>query len=548
MNSSASRNDIASLAPMVKDMLAHLKILNPEYDRKISTLMSAVDCIGVSGKYSNLSSAIHAITEEIISAKKESESKVIERCLALSDSLSKTPENVLSPHQLKNVERFRIALSEPVKSIPRIIEAAQVVTSDMILSIETYKEKAYAGSIVEQKVGDFKSGTSGILQADVALATKRISRDLIKLSGQLIKTKPDCNEVKVITEEINSVMSSKSINFFQCIDLLSRVTWILQNESEKDLVNSKKNLFSLVQKFSGLAEMFDDAVISFGESKSESSNFSSSFQVHLDKLNSIGLNAKNLEQVKSEMFDQVAKMQKDLAEHIKKQNSLIAKQELIIGSQSNKIAEITCHTKEIKEKLDRTISSSSMDSLTGVKNRASFDADVIKLSSLWACGEVKFLSVAMIDLDNFKSINDTHGHLVGDEVLKHVARVISSACGKYNGARCYRFGGEEFALIIESKDPMDIARICKDVHKSVENSLFTSSNKLIQRTVTCSMGVEYFGGNMVANDVISNADKAMYKAKQSGKNRVWVASRKTIEEHIASNNANKLIEIASRSI
>lgn len=124
--------------------------------------------------------------------------------------------------------------------------------------------------------------------------------------------------------------------------------------------------------------------------------------------------------------------------------------------------------------------------------------------------------VYMIDVDDFKKINDTYGHDVGDEVLKSIAAVFKSIAIKYNGLAA-RYGGEEFVLSVENITENDVDPIAEEVLERVRAIRIAVGTKII--SVTVSMG-SYFSltGAKDAHTVLLNADGAMYKSKACGKN------------------------------
>ena len=134
------------------------------------------------------------------------------------------------------------------------------------------------------------------------------------------------------------------------------------------------------------------------------------------------------------------------------------------------------------------------------------------------------LSLTMIDVDNFKNFNDTHGHLKGDEALKNIAAILKSKSRKCDVVA--RYGGEEFAIIMPdtSKDnaKLFVERLRNEVERSYAEDAAIASDKRI----TISAGIATYPEDSVTKDgLISMADAALYQAKHSGKNRVYLASK-----------------------
>jgi diguanylate cyclase (GGDEF)-like protein len=129
------------------------------------------------------------------------------------------------------------------------------------------------------------------------------------------------------------------------------------------------------------------------------------------------------------------------------------------------------------------------------------------------------LGILMLDLDNFKQINDQYGHQFGDKVLKQVASTISTSVRTYDDA--IRYGGEEFLIILYRLQPEDTIKIAERIRKNVEQITFEENP---DAKVTVSIGLTFFDTklNNSLDEAIKNADTALYQAKQQGKNRVFI--------------------------
>ncbi len=157
-----------------------------------------------------------------------------------------------------------------------------------------------------------------------------------------------------------------------------------------------------------------------------------------------------------------------------------------------------------------------LDGLTGLWNRAYFDkrwADEIAAAHRHG----RAVSLAMLDVDHFKSINDTYGHPAGDSVLQGLAKVLQRECRQEDIA-C-RYGGEEFALIMPDTAPAAAALVCERIRTAMAE---TSWPRHPERTVTLSVGL---AGSARAIEVpaaqwVEAADRNLYTAKKSGRNRV----------------------------
>ena len=126
----------------------------------------------------------------------------------------------------------------------------------------------------------------------------------------------------------------------------------------------------------------------------------------------------------------------------------------------------------------------------------------------------------MIDIDNFKQINDTFGHLAGDKILKQLGDLIRFNIREIDLAA--RYGGEEFAVVMSNTDTQEAEKAAERIRQSIQENGFADSNSI----VTVSIGIALFPLDAKSMDeLIEKADTSLYKAKRDGKNRVCVHSK-----------------------
>jgi diguanylate cyclase (GGDEF)-like protein len=127
------------------------------------------------------------------------------------------------------------------------------------------------------------------------------------------------------------------------------------------------------------------------------------------------------------------------------------------------------------------------------------------------------LAVAMIDIDDFKRINDTHGHLAGDDVLRGIGSLLNTLSRESDTIG--RFGGEEFLIVMPECDQTQAVLALERFNKALREHRFTLTSGETLR-VTCSIGTTQATGETSQTELLANADKALYQAKHEGKDRV----------------------------
>jgi len=168
----------------------------------------------------------------------------------------------------------------------------------------------------------------------------------------------------------------------------------------------------------------------------------------------------------------------------------------------------------------RTIELLSMtDKLTALPNRRYFD-DRLNMEWKLAIREQTQLSLLMIDIDHFKSVNDTYGHQHGDVVLQTIANILKRLF-KRPGDFPARWGGEEFVVLLPHTSMEGALKIAENLRAEVENEVILCESGSTMK-VTVSIGVNFLipEHNSLINAFISNADKALYAAKDAGRNMV----------------------------
>ena len=124
--------------------------------------------------------------------------------------------------------------------------------------------------------------------------------------------------------------------------------------------------------------------------------------------------------------------------------------------------------------------------------------------------------VVLMDIDSFKNINDQYGHPIGDEAIRFIADILKR--NKRDTDICFRFGGDEFAMILLDTNREDGIHIAERLRKTIEESVFKTSKKEIHMTI--SVGVEQYNGEESARKLLSMVDKKLYISKNNGKNQV----------------------------
>jgi diguanylate cyclase (GGDEF)-like protein len=164
------------------------------------------------------------------------------------------------------------------------------------------------------------------------------------------------------------------------------------------------------------------------------------------------------------------------------------------------------------------------DGLTRLANRRRFD-EHLRTELLRALRTGQALSLALCDVDHFKGYNDRYGHAQGDECLRLVGQILRQSCRRPTDLAA-RYGGEEFALILPETPLWGAAEVAERVRRAIEERAIPHEASQAARVVTISLGVACAapGSHLTPDQLVAWADKALYRAKETGRNRVVAAS------------------------
>ena len=197
---------------------------------------------------------------------------------------------------------------------------------------------------------------------------------------------------------------------------------------------------------------------------------------------------------------------------------------LIVSYFSIKYTDYIIEIIEIYQKLKKE---ATKDYLTGLNNVRQFNESFKKVSNLTILKGDK-LSTLLIDIDYFKNINDTYGHAAGDTILQELARIFLDTCRDYDVIS--RMGGEEFSVLLLNCSKLKAFKIAERIRKNVESTEFyISDNKAIK--ITISIGISSYPDLTNKTDnLIKDADTALYEAKNSGRNKVVILNEKKLKD------------------
>ena len=300
-------------------------------------------------------------------------------------------------------------------------------------------------------------------------------------------------------------------------NLIRRIAITISNaymEIQAELNETESFLKKVTNQLNEITLQIADIETLENESFSNSTNFNSELEKQIELIQSGVDEAKTIDDIKNTINTRIEVLQTNMdhfinVEQIRKKKS---------DSQHKNLVERLSNMEGEAEKLRKTIeeerNKAYKDALTGIPNRMAFDERINDEFQRWKRYNSK-LTLCLVDIDKFKGVNDTYGHKAGDIVLRTVAKKCASKIRK-SDYFC-RYGGEEFALILPETDLSAAITVAETLRESIEKCSFQYAEESVGITISC--GLAQIKKNDTLDKLFQRADQALYKAKETGRNR-----------------------------
>jgi diguanylate cyclase len=378
-----------------------------------------------------------------------------------------------------------------------LIEAPELANESKSIGLDL--KTAFSEQAMNEVIGRLKQMSFQIelKSEDIALQQELLMRLfqllLENIHGLLEKGSWLSSQITAVQELINGPISKTSLA--DATKTLKEVIFkqgLLKNTLSEEKVTAKNMMLTFVDRLSAMVSTTDNyhkTIATFSQQISQASDISDLNSVLNGIMNATKDAQDEALRARDEMINARQEMQKAEARITALESQLVHMGELV-----------------------------REDQLTGSLNRRGMDEslerEIINADRLGAP-----LCIALLDLDDFKRINDTHGHATGDEVLVHLVSVVKETLRKLDVIA--RFGGEEFLVLLPETEPAEAMQIITRVQRELTKRIFMHNTQRL--LITFSAGVAYRAQGETQADLIKRADVALYKAKDAGKNRVILA-------------------------
>ena len=484
-------------------------------DNKLANLRSALKKATSFADLEKEIKTISALLQQHSLQNDKSIKKIHEQLQVSSISLQKTKNLPASNRrQLKKlVDSNQQSQTSLVQYVPLMSEF--IVFYESVLQTQSSKPSVgllnQNNSVTAQKIN--KVETANTLTADTA-NKQSVSKELLARFNLILNTLVVSTKHKSDIKDIKSSLKGKVSNHIlmtECFNVFDLIIEDLKLERS----TAKIFLSTLSETLASVQASVNLTITSTAKSNVKNDKLNKELK---DKINEMSLGINGPGSLTDMKLDVNEKLQ-HIAKTLEKKTQLEEQQRLALQDKLNKMSaqveQLELQSQNFEKRIQEQQAKSLQDALTKLGNRAAFDEHFAK--EIVRYHHKNFdLAITVIDLDDFKRINDTYGHTAGDKTLQVIANTLTKVIGE--DAFIGRYGGEEFVLIFSGLDKSTVINKLNNLRKKVASLPFTFKNNRV--SITLSIGITLIEKDDNVHSAFERADTALYQAKKDGKNRV----------------------------
>ncbi|MDB4837573.1 GGDEF domain-containing protein [Marinomonas sp.] len=303
-------------------------------------------------------------------------------------------------------------------------------------------------------------------------------------------------------------------NLPDLLDDVIHYIMIIIGKTEENLTNY---LSQLNKQLSSINSSISDSHQSQKILSESREGFNTSLQTQVSDTTQAIQGENNLDNLKALIGDRLGTISSTMEEYRAQMEEQEKQADSSIASLQNKVTRMEKDSTSLRSMLQEKLAQAITDSLTELPNRMAYQDAVVDL-----CKEMQQkgqpLCLAVCDIDHFKRVNDTWGHLAGDKVLRLVPKQMQNALEEDD--RIFRYGGEEFVIIFPNTNATQAAQRADEIRRAVEKTPFNMQGEPV--SISISIGVAELRVKEDHESLFARADKQLYSAKESGRNKVML--------------------------
>jgi len=356
--------------------------------------------------------------------------------------------------------------------------------------------------------------TENNLSATSTADEQSASQELLDRFNSILNTLVTSTKHKADIKKIKSSLKGKVSNHILMTKCLHAFDLII-DDLQQERSTARVFLSTLSDTLSSVHNSVISTIASTAESNVQNDKINQELKDKISDMNVSINGADSLTEIKAVVNGKLQKIAKTLEKksHLEEVHRLVLQEKF--NEMSVQVERLESQSQHFEKRIKEHQTKSMQDALTKLANRAAFDEHFAK--EIVRYHHKKFdLAITVIDIDNFKRINDNYGHTAGDKTLQVIANTLMNIIAE--DAFISRYGGEEFVLVFKGFDKINVINKLNVLRKKVESLPFTfKGNRL---SITLSMGVTLIQKNDNVHSAFERADTALYRAKNDGKNRV----------------------------
>ncbi len=355
-----------------------------------------------------------------------------------------------------------------------------------------------------------ETSTDSITHNRDKLAPATLVQALRDLLTNIVLTKEHEPDKQSLLARVHSPLPLDSLS-----PLISEIARLINIALDQEKIRQERFLSNLTEKLESMTHFLEDNQKQSAEALADTSALQDSVTKNINELKQDIKTADSLASLQTTVDTKLDSITDALVAYKTKQESQIEIAEQRLSAMQRKLVDTAQSTEVLQKKLQEERGAAYIDPLTQICNRKAYEEHFTQCYEQFQSTQSP-TSLVMCDIDFFKQINDTHGHAMGDAVLKNIATLLKNNVRKSDFVA--RFGGEEFALLLDGASLEQAVDVAQKLRELISNWRFTAGET--ELAITMSFGVATFAEQDSQETLFERADKALYSAKQNGRNCV----------------------------